>query len=899
MAEQLSKLRPDRDLQCYFERPSAVAALSGTSPNGFTVSGCFRQQFDWAVVEWSRDNTFEHPALRNLPDGDLSGLQLSYQETRINCIPMDSTLYPTVDWPYLRIWAISGGLETLYKVPLKNYATTAGTYTPPTATFELQGTPTAGDYVELAWLDQHFNYFVTGTDTLATSVQSLASVITANQTTCGVTASANGSQITLTYAGMPGANGNRVGVYGTVHGAGTESWAPAAALFSGGMSPAQWQVNLNFANLHDLNGVPVPTSNVRKMRWTWAADLQPGNFARSEFSVSVSNWVVSGNKLAYSVAGPGSRRIEDDAPEIQYAGNWTEGRGNFSGGSIRSATVPGARLSCSYQANGSHWLYLGTRRADGCGQVTVQVDGGSPVVFGLLLPGEDVLVRIPVGQFSGGQHTVSATHSGSAGSYVYFDFLEIAYPTTDLPDFGSMTTTTLATDWDTDHSIALAAERTAWLIHKLGFTGRANHYAGAMWFYELCRPGLQYATCTVTFSGAPEFGKTTQISLGPTPVQHVNLIGDTAPSIAKCFEYLINAGSTGVWASATGPVLTITSRTMGAAGNGMTISVATNSDAFTAQTSGPCLSGGADGNWRTDASAIPRLNRAARDWSKSFFAALNGYGIDAAAAFSMELQNGDDTTAAGLAQRYPNGDAVWVNTPALQTNFGPQSTAFWQQVYRDMADVMAGIGMRPYLQFGEVQWWYFAAASGMAFYDSYTTSTFQAVHGKPMAVIASEHADPTQYPDECAFLPTVIGGFTDAVTAFVRQTHPDARFEVLYPPDVNNTPLNQIINFPKGSWTPAALTCLKTENFTYTGNRNLDQAQQSIDLPMQLGFACGQSSHLVGIGEYTTPWDKERLLALGANLDSVVLFALDQFCLAGYGLPLDQSQRRAVYLGGD
>ncbi len=75
MADQLTKLRPDRDLQCYFQQPSAVAALSGTSANGFTVSGCWRQQFDWAVVEWNRDNVFEHPALRNLPDGDLSGVQ--------------------------------------------------------------------------------------------------------------------------------------------------------------------------------------------------------------------------------------------------------------------------------------------------------------------------------------------------------------------------------------------------------------------------------------------------------------------------------------------------------------------------------------------------------------------------------------------------------------------------------------------------------------------------------------------------------------------------------------------------------------------------------------------------------------------------------------------------------
>ena len=31
MGEILQKLRPDRDLQCYFERPSAIAALSETS----------------------------------------------------------------------------------------------------------------------------------------------------------------------------------------------------------------------------------------------------------------------------------------------------------------------------------------------------------------------------------------------------------------------------------------------------------------------------------------------------------------------------------------------------------------------------------------------------------------------------------------------------------------------------------------------------------------------------------------------------------------------------------------------------------------------------------------------------------------------------------------------------
>src|ERR1017187_6012568 len=104
MAEQLSKLRPDRDLQCYFQEPSTVAALSGTSENGFTVSGCWRQPFDWAVLDWNRDNVFEHPALRNLPDGDLSGITLGYHEVRSNCIPLDSTTYDSLGWSYLRLW---------------------------------------------------------------------------------------------------------------------------------------------------------------------------------------------------------------------------------------------------------------------------------------------------------------------------------------------------------------------------------------------------------------------------------------------------------------------------------------------------------------------------------------------------------------------------------------------------------------------------------------------------------------------------------------------------------------------------------------------------------------------------------------------------------------------------
>jgi hypothetical protein len=929
MGEQLSKLQPDRDLQCYFLQPSAVAAISQTSPSGFTVSGSWREQFDWAVVEWNRDNVFEHPTLRNLPDGNLSGVQVSYQEVRTDCIPMDSTLYPTVEWPYLRIWAENGGVEKLYDVPFNDpslgYATpTVGAYASATVTFELQGLATGGDYIELAWLDQQFNYLLTGSDTLESAVTALAAAIN----TLGdgtVSASASGPQITLAYTAGAGANANRIGVYGTVQGSATETWSPSWALFNGGTSPNQWQVNLNFSALQGYIDpdrtqlVSVPTSSVRKMRWTWAADLQPDNFQRTEFSVVVTNWSVTGSNLLYEVAGPGSRRIEDDSTVIAYspASQWSNGIGNYSGGSIHWTTTPGSSLQCSYTAGTDHTLYLGTRYTSEGGQVSVQVDGNAAVPVNLALAEEDVLVRVPLGQLAGGvQHNVAITHEGAAGTYFYFDFLEIAVSTNQLPEFAAIPAMTLATDWDTNNSIALAPERTAWLIQKLGFLGRVNHYVGALWFYELCRPGQQYASAAITFGGNPEWSQITSVTLGGTLMQHVNLIGDTAESVATCFALLINAGSNSVWAQADGATLTVTARMMGTAGNGLSVSATTansanNSTPFTAQTSVPALAGGIDGTadpnqnfWRTDLTSMPRINRAARDWSLAFFTALQSYGIDATASFSMELQNGDDSVAAGIAQRYPNGDPAWLTTPALQTNFGPASLAFWQQVHSDMANVMAGAGMSPYLQFGEVQWWYFpgptatvATEPGMPFYDAYTTGAFQTAYGRPMAIIPNQNANPGPLAQECAFLPGLIGAFTSAIRDFVRSSFPNARFEVLYPTDVNDTALNELINFPGDDWTPANLTCLKTENFTYTAERDLNMAAQSIQLPGLHGFPPSQSSHLVGISDYTTPWQREQQIALGANLESVVLFALDQFCLIGYGLPLRHSVRRGRFMG--
>ncbi|HTX39691.1 MAG TPA: hypothetical protein VME43_31960, partial [Bryobacteraceae bacterium] len=575
------------------------------------------------MVEWNRDNVFEHPALRNLPDGDLSGIQLCYTESRTNCMAMDSTVYDSVGWSYLRIWEDSEGPENFHIVPLMPYASPVGSYTSATVTFTLEGTPTVGDYIELAWLDQHQNYQFAAGDTLATAVAGLAGFINANTATNGVTANSNGAQITLTYNLQPGSNGNRIGVYGTIHGAQTESWSPAWGMFAGGTSPQQWQISLNFGNLTDNTQQQVPAQNVRKVRWTWAADLQLGNFQGGEFAVSVTNWQVTGANVTYSVAGPGSQRIEDNSSQVAYSGAWLLETGNYSGGSIHHSTNPNDSLVCTYAADQTHQLYVGTRYTNNGGVITIKVDSNPPQAVNLCSPLEDVLIRVSAGEFTGGvAHKVTITNTGGAGTDVYFDFLEIAYPTQTLPSFPAIADSTLATDWDTNHSLALPPERTAWLIHTLGFQGRANHYAGALWFYELYNFGNQYATATIVFSGTPEFGGTTEIALTGSSLQHVNLIGDSAESIATCFALWITAGSSAVWAQASGATLTITARTMGSGGNGISIAASTGSSAFTASSSQSALAGGVDGTWYTDLYAAPRINRAARDWSISFFQSL-------------------------------------------------------------------------------------------------------------------------------------------------------------------------------------------------------------------------------------------------------------------------------------
>jgi hypothetical protein len=939
----LQKLTPNQDLLCYFFEPTAIAALSGSSATGFTISGTWRQQFDWAVVEWNRDNVHEHPALRNLPDGDLSGLTLSYRETRTNCIPMDSDLFHTVSWPFLRVWAPDdSGMEQVYQVPLRSYAMpVAGSYAPAYADFTLSGSITAGDFVGVAYLAEHFTYPVGGWE--GTIENLLDQMVLSFASSTALRATRSGTTLRVYFTGgvdvgssTTGANGNRFAVYSyassATGGASTLSWDEPSHIMANGTSPSAWQVTLPFNALSgyidpDYTALhPIHHSDqIRKLRWTYAAELQTGSYARTEFQAVVSDWAVTGTNRGYSVAGPGSRRFEDYSGQMTYGGSWSStaglSRGNYSGGTIHLTTTVGDEATCSYTSPAAHTLYLGTRYTSNGGTISISVDGVVAASgLSLQIPGEDELIRWPIGNYAAGSHTVTATLTGGPAVATgqppefWFDFVEAAVPTTVLPTFPDEPRLTLATDWDTDHSLALAPERTAWLLDTLGFKGRANHYAGALWFYELVNSTMIYSVGAVTFTGGPDTDPSVTDSVTVTvagaALTKLIHMGDTQDTLATAYANELNRGYMSFRATAASNVVTIYSRSTGMSGDAITLTASSSdTSVWQATVSGPHLAGGNDGSWLTDLTASPRLNRAMRDWTASYFTALHGYGIDAAGALSMELKDGDQSVAAGIAQRGPVGsnDPIVLPTPSVQTNFSPASLAFWQEAYAEIAAMQAGAGLQPFLQFGEVQWWYFPTNGlpsgdpqfvdygGMPFYDAWTQSQFLAAYGSAMATITTNTVNPASYPNETAFLPTLIGNFTNSIMSYVRAGEPTCRFEVLYPGDVNQTVFNHAINFPAAAWTPSALTVLKTEGFGFTLGRNLDSAESL--LLATHSFPPAQRAHLVGIGDSTTAWLKEVRSALGKGFESVVLFALDQFCLIGYAVPFPESLRRSTRMG--
>ncbi len=101
--DQIYKLQPHRTMHLQgFDAFGAAAALCGASDTGFSVSGVFRDQADFAIVVlFLKDDPFGHPRFSYLPDDNFTGITLDFDITRQGIRAFESKKSAWTDWPTL------------------------------------------------------------------------------------------------------------------------------------------------------------------------------------------------------------------------------------------------------------------------------------------------------------------------------------------------------------------------------------------------------------------------------------------------------------------------------------------------------------------------------------------------------------------------------------------------------------------------------------------------------------------------------------------------------------------------------------------------------------------------------------------------------------------------------
>lgn len=702
----------------------------------------------------------------------------------------------------------------------------------------------------------------------------------------GLDAVSDGATIHI-QAKRPGVDGNSVTLYSVSKNANLEARASGSTVLrlSGGKSEATWRISLDFTSL--------ALTSIRNMVLTFAPPIVAGGPLEAvEWQAQFTNWTVTGPDEAkwLKVAGPGSVRVEETDSWCSYQGDWQIKEGFFSHGFAKCSAQAGDKVTVRYSCASKHDLYIGTSLWGAYGSAMVSLDGDAEQALQCFLD-----VSAPVNarrkvrsNVPAGEHVVVIRLN--AAKPFYFDFLEAAVPG-DVPEpLPAVPWMSPALDYSTDHTFKLPPERVLWNFDQLGFAAPVNEYIGVFWWNQRREVGGAKPKVTVTFGGTYAVDDVIWMKIGGVEVNRRVYPGDTNEILAAHFAYTINASFVGVYATAAGNVLTITARS--AKGNyAFTFENSSNVSATGA------LSGGTIGKWEVDPSQSTVLNHGARKWHQAMFAACQSRSREITVACSMELVY----PPADFAARFPAGEFVetdvgFASLHSTHCAFNASMLAFQKRFMKEVADLQKAAGLAPSLQMGEFVWWFFAkAGGGMGYYDADTTAAAQTQLGRPLHIFQAPTDDPgVNGGADATFLRNRLRDHAAAIIAHVRETHSDARFEILYPYDVNypvpvgihnlGGALNNFVNFP-AEWSTKASSGfdrMKMEGLNFGAwTRNLDLCQATMEFPLLQGWPENSVRYLVPVFRAGSPWQREYLMARGLEIPVVNFWAFDHFCIFG------------------
>jgi hypothetical protein len=906
------KLQPDRTVALRgFDNLGAAAAIHDASPNGFKVTGVFRDASDFAVVIlYDADSFYEHLRIKYLPDFSFEGINLVFDLEMDGVAPIDSEKYPTIDWPFL-----DAILEdsTPVRVRLSDHASVvSGSHTAASYTVSvLAGDVQQYDRLTIWYQNYAFDYIAEGGETAAQVASKLAQMIngTAFPPGFGIRAQVSGSSIRIT-ARAKGADGNHVAMYAT--------WkndrlklSDAFWRLSGGSSSVTWRVSIDFAAV-GLSRVRVmwltiapPLATLEELKASWP------DYPSREWQVRFSNWTVSGPaQLEY--AGAGSVLVSSESRWVEYSGSWPLEQGFYEAGVARRASEIGDSVTVRYWCGERHELWIGTALYLDRGIVSVQVDDLPPETIDCYLANEpQVITRRRVGSLvlEPGNHKVTITLTGknpsATGQYFYFDYLQAVVRGSPPPAIPTSPRLAPANDYGTDHGYKLSPQRMMWMMDELGYGGEGNVYVSVFWWNQRRATGRVWPEAAIDFSGQIQTDDQIFLDIGGSLFGKSVFPQDTPATVAYHFESFINEVSVGVWAEAVGPVLKIRPRAIAPAYE-FPVSCRRERGSNTAPipVSGS-LTGGVSGTWQIDPDVDPPINVATRTWLEDLCREYAKRSRKLVLAYSMELLYPPDDPASGAvwASRYPNGEAVLTDTGfashrTTHCTFSDTVRDYHKRVYLETAKIMKAAGLEPWLQFGEFLWWFFSNGSGMAFYDDWTRARAVSRLGRPLHMFLSPDDDPlVNGAADAQLLRDILEEYCREIRNYVLAQVPEAKFELLLALDVNakrpsgpyslGGRLNHFVNIPDSFryWSTAPFDRLKIEALNFGAwSFNLDLAAEAIRWwKSDASWPRDRVRYNVPVFRAGAAWQREFHIAVTEGVPMIMMWAFDHVAL--FSLP--------------